>query len=168
MSNLIRIEDTNFIYTTNFSGDPDADKYKSTTRKGNLIIPDPEMAMELREQGFNVKETRPREGYEDEFVPTYYMSIILNYRSAYPPTVYLVNDNEPVFLDEESVDILDRIRVRNVKCMLNGYEWEEGRFTAYVKTMYVEQDLSDDPFADYYRSLREAEPIEDDEPPFDV
>lgn len=53
--NLVIIEETKFIYKTNFSGDPDRDTYGNTQRKGNLIIPDIEQARRLIDEGFNVK-----------------------------------------------------------------------------------------------------------------
>ena len=76
----------------------------------------------------------------------------LNYDSEWPPKVYLVTGNNmPVLLDEESVGILDKIYVTNVDVVLNPYHNQRtGRNSLYVKTMYVEQDVEDDPFASKY------------------
>ena len=149
---LVSIEDTNFIWTTNFSGDPERDNYGSSARKANIIIPDAELAEALIDEGFNVKMTRPMDGDEVVFVPKYFVNINVNYDSKWPPRIYLVSgDNEPVLLDEQSVGMLDQISVENVNVVLNKYYNDRvGRRSFYVKTMYVEQGLDDDPFASRY------------------
>jgi hypothetical protein len=60
----------------------------------------------------------------------------------------------PVPLDENSVGILDKIYVINVNVILNPYMNDKtGRSSLYVKTMYVEQDVEEDPFAQKYINL---------------
>lgn len=151
---LISIENTRFIFKTNFSGDPDRDTFGSDARKANIIIPDHIQAMELRDAGFNVKSTKPRPGEEEDFVPTYYVSVNINYDTAWPPRVYLVSGRaEPVLLDEESVGNIDKCYILNVNAVLNPYQNQRtGRKSLYVRTMYVEQDIEADPFAHRYRN----------------
>lgn len=149
---LISIENTNFIYRTNFSGDPERDSFGSDARVANVIIPDHNQARELIDAGFNVKMTKPKPGEEEDFVPTYFVSIKINYDTPYPPRIFLVTgDNEPVLLDEETVDMLDSVYVLNVNVTLNPYQNPRtNRSSLYVRTMYVEQDIEDDPFAHRY------------------
>lgn len=149
---LIHIEDTKFIYSTNFSGDPKRDRFGSSERKGNLIIPDPEQARELIDAGFNVKRTEPRPGEEDGFVPTYYVTVKANYDTNWPPKIYFVSGkSEPRLLDEDSLLTIDTCRVRNVNAVLNPYHNPNThRGSLYVRTMYVEQDIESDPFASRY------------------
>ena len=163
---LISIENTRFIFRTNFSGDPDRDTYGNDARRANIIIPDPDMAEALREEGFNVKPTKPRPGFEDEFVPEYYVAIGVNYDTKWPPKIYLVSGNaDPVLLDEESVGSLDMCYVRNVDVVLNPYTNQRtGRKSLYVRTMYVVQDIDDDPFASRYR--RRMDEDDDGQLPF--
>ena len=151
--NLVSIENTRFIWRTNFSGDPSRDRFGSDARKASIVIPDYDQAMDLRDFGLNVKETRPRPGEEDDFEPTYYVDVKVNYDSKWPPNIYLVSgDAEPVLLDEESVDTLDKCYILNVNAVLNIAENRvTGKKSLYVRTMYVEQDIEDDPFADRYR-----------------
>lgn len=158
---LIRIENTRFIYRTNFSGDPERDTFGSDARKANIIIPDYEQAMNLRAAGFNVKETKPHEDEEQDFEPTYFVAINVNYDTKWPPRIYLVSgDAEPVKLDEDSIDILDTCYVLNVNAILNPYENSRtGRKSLYVRTMYVEQDVEDDPFASRYRRTERELPF---------
>lgn len=150
-NNLVSIENANFIFMTNFAGDPSrSGKYPSTQRQANLVIPDVNLARDLIDEGFNIKLTKPREGEEEGFVPTYFTAIKVNYQVKYPPKIYLVaGDAEPRLLNEDTVDILDKIRVKNVDVMLNKRFTDNGN-TLYVRTMYVEQDIDDDPWASKY------------------
>ena len=163
----IAVDDTRFIFQTNFSGDPARDRFADARRKASLIIPDPEQAKDLIKAGFRVRETRPRQDDDpNDFVPEYYVTILLKYRNRknepvkYPPKVYLVSgDNEPVLLDEESVSCIDQMRIRNVNVILNPYEYDpvNNGLSLYIRTMYVEQDLDDDPYAARYRRQEEYE-----------
>lgn len=150
---LISIENTRFIYRTNFSGDPERDTFGSDARRANIIIPSYQQAMDLLNAGFNVKQTKPRPGEEEGFEPEYFVAIGVNYDTNWPPKIYLVSgDANPVLLDETSVSTLDMIRVRNVDVVLNPYQNQRtGRSSLYVRTMYVVQDLEDDPYANKYR-----------------
>lgn len=161
MKSTICIDDTRFIFDTNFSGNPDGDRFGDSRRKANIIIPDIEQAKELTKAGFKVRETRPRPDDDpDEFRPEYFVTAILKYRDRsgksvkYPPHVYLVSgDADPVLLGEEDVHRLDEIRVKNVNVVLNPfvYDPDNDKKNLYIRTMYVEQDLDDDPYAARYR-----------------
>lgn len=146
------VENTKFIFRTNFAGDPAKDKYKSTTRRGNLIIPDPDMADEMAAAGYNVKQTKPHEGEEDGFEPVYFVPIIIGYgHPKRKPKVYLVSNGVPTELDEENVGMIDDVYVLNVNATLNPrYNPERDSWTLYVSQLYVEQDVAYDPWADRY------------------
>lgn len=151
---IVTIENTRFIFTTNFSGDPTRDNYGSRERKANIIIPTKEQADYLASEGFNVRMTRPRPGYEDEFIPEYYITIKLNYGGRRPPRVFMVKDGRnPIALDENTVSEIDYARISNVNVVCNHY-FNEGRGThsLYIQTMYVEVNTDYDPFADRYRT----------------
>lgn len=161
-SGNIAIDNTQFIFRTNFSGNPANDRYGDSRRKANLLIPDPAQAQALIEDGFKVRQTSPRPDDDpNTFVPKFYITALLKYRDKngvpmkYPPKVYLVEpEREPVLLNEETVNMIDDIRVKNVKVILNSYEYDpiNGGRSLYIRTMYVEQDLEDDPYAAYYRN----------------
>lgn len=173
-SSTIPIENTRFIFQTNFAGDPTKDRFADSRRKANIVIPDPEQAKDFVKMGFKVRETRPRPDDDlDEFVPTYFVTAVLKYRNRfnqpvkYPPKVYLVvGDNDPVPLDEESVECIDQMRIKNVNVILNPYEYdpENEKSSLYIRTMYVEQDIDDDPYAARYKHREPMEPDEDDMP----
>jgi hypothetical protein len=149
---LVVLEDTKFIFKTNFAGDPNEDRFRSTKRRGNIIIPDIEMAQALLDAGFKVKATKPRPGEEEDFVPTFYVSATLNYDTPWPPEVYLVSPGAaPVLLDADSVGVVDKAYVLRVRVALNPYENPTtGIKSLYIRTMYVEQDVGNDPFAHIY------------------
>ena len=154
---LISIENTNFIWTTNFAGDPERDSFGSDARQANIIIPDHMQARMLIDEGFNVKSTRPKEGEEEGFIPTFFVNIKVNYDTNWPPKIYLVSgDSEPKELTEETVALIDKAYVRNVNVVLNPYQNSRtGTKSLYVRTMYVEQDIEDDPFAHRYANRGE-------------
>lgn len=162
----VNVDNTNFIFATNFSGDPARDRFNDTRRKCNILIPKT-MVEELRSKGVTVKETKPREADDPAtFVPEYYVSAQVKYRKRdnslvkSNPKVYLVvGNNSPVLLDEDSVGCLDSIRVKNVNVVLSPYAQDTAngvRVSMYVRVMYVEQDLADDPYADYYSRRNEV------------
>lgn len=163
-TNLVIVENGKFIFDTNFAGDPKKDRFGSDERKANLVIPDIDLARELIDEGFNVRLTKPRVGEEEGFVPRYFVKVKLNYKSTWPPKVYLVTDEDKsVLLDEESVACLDDIWVDRVNAVLNRYEGPNGK-SLYVKSMEVYQKVDDDPISAKYRRRNRDE---EEEIPFE-
>lgn len=167
-SGQYHIDDTQFIFRTNFSGDPNRDtgKYPNDQRKANVVIPSEEQAKDLMKDGIDVKkyQPKPRNEGDPEPDPIYYTKVTLQYRKKdgspveYPPEVYLVTDpdEDPVLMSEDTIDELDHIRIKNVNVVVRTYIWDPvgGKKTLKIKTMYVEQDLDDDPYASRYRKKR--------------
>lgn len=172
----IALDDTRFIFATNFSGDPKRDRFGDNRRKANIIIPSADLAKEMTKNGFKVRQTKPPMDAGDDWTPEYYILAQVKYRKTngeavkYPPNVYLVTPgNDPVLLTEETVNCLDQIRVKNVNVILNPHEYDGANgsgLSLYVRTMYVEQDMDDDPYAARYRRSNEFAPVEYDEEPF--
>ena len=163
-TNLVIVENGKFIFDTNFAGDPKKDRFGSDERKANLVIPDIDLARELIDDGFNIRLTKPRVGEEEGFVPRYFVKVKLNYKSTWPPKVYLVTDEDKrVLLDEESVACLDDIGVDRVNAVLNRYEGPNGK-SLYVKSMEVYQKVDDDPISAKYRRRNRDE---EEEIPFE-
>lgn len=161
-NNLVIIEGANFIFDTNFSGDPKRDRFGNDQRKANLVIPNIEQARQLIDEGYNVRLTKPKEGEEEGFTPRYFVSVKLNYESKWPPKVYLVTEeNGGVLLDAESVCCLDDMWVESVNAVLNPYEGPNGK-SLYVKSMEVFQKVDDDPITSKY-SRRSYVPEADEE-----
>ena len=173
----IAIEDTRFIFSTNFAGDASNDRFNDERRKANLIIPDEKLAHDLLDMGFKVRMTKPRQDDDPEnYKPEYFVPILLKYRTRdgrevrYLPKVYLVKDGgTPILLDEDTVGTIDKIRVKNVNVVLNPYEYDpiKKAVSLYVRTMYVEQDMDDDPFQNRYSATKSTYmPPESEDDPF--
>lgn len=169
--NKIAIKNTRFIFRTNLRGELDPDsKYPSTDRVANVVVP-AERVAELEQLGINVRSTKPREGEEDGFQPTYFVKVKASYRDKYgelkpekrQPKVILVRDeyNDPVRLDEDSVKMVDEIDIHHIDIVLNPWTNPNGGVTLYITHLYVVQEIDDDPFASQY--IRRAPRIEDDE-----
>ena len=170
-SRIITIENTKFIFITNFSGDPERDTYGNKTRKANIIIPTEEQADDLAHAGFNVKVCYSKEDKgrlelpkttsdydvylniksDLEMPVTFYVSIIANFDSEWPPSIYTVCDGKPEKLTEKNVSRIDKVYVTNVNAVLNPYYSKRNdSWSLYIKTMYVEYDDTEDPFAQRY------------------
>lgn len=80
MKAKVNIDNTRFIFDTNFSGDPNRDRYGSSRRRVNVVIPTEEQARQLIEMGLNVKQTKPNPNYiyDEPFVPTFYVPVTVN------------------------------------------------------------------------------------------
>ena len=50
----VNIDDTRFIFTTNFSGDPSRDRFGSDKRRVNVVIPTMELVNHLMDLGVKV------------------------------------------------------------------------------------------------------------------
>lgn len=147
--NNVLIENTNFIWRTNFSGEPD--RFGNTKKKASIIVPDVDLAMDLMGEGFNVKTTKPREGEEEGFVPKYFIDIQARYGSKKPPEIFLGSEDTTYrLLDEETVGEIDHHYILNVDVTLNKYE-KNGNKSFYIDIMYVTYDVTEDPFAHKYR-----------------
>lgn len=154
----VDLRNTRFIFHTNFAGDPTKDAFGSNLRKATIIIPDADVAHALIDAGYNVKTTKPRRDDDPEtFEPEYYIQIQAKYRTyqgvevQYPPKIVLVSGNNSTDLTEETIGILDNIRVKNVKVRLNQYfNKMTNKKSLFIKIMYVEQNVDEDPFASDY------------------
>lgn len=163
---FIRIENTKFKYATNFGGDAKRDPNGKTTRKGNIIIPDYDQAMDLMHAGFYVKQTKAPEGEEEGFIPTYYVPIYVSYNTPRPPKIHLITEDDDRLLDEYTAGEIDISYVNNVNVTLSpGYDKKHDCWLLWVRTMYVEIE-DDDPYAKYYRNRRRpVNEVEDDDFP---
>ena len=158
------LDNTRFIFRTNFSGDPkrDTGKYPNDKRKVNIVIPSVDQAKDMQKDGIEVQVFQPKPRNEGDPMPDpiYYVKAFLQYWTKdgqpvrFPPHVYLVRPTggNPVELKEETVGQLDEIRVRNVNATVRPYVWDPvgNRKSLRIQTIYVEQDLDTDPYASLY------------------
>ena len=165
-NNQYTIENTRFAYRTNLAGDPTRSKYADDRRMATFIVPD-ELVDEMAANGIRIKQTRPGKNHPhpEEFEPENFVQAQAKFKNRagemvrYPPKIYPVcGDNEARLLEEEDLELIDRIAVKNVNVVLNEYRrTPEDNPSLYIRVMYVEQDMDSaaydydyDPFASGY------------------
>ena len=139
----VNIDDTRFIFTTNFSGE--------------------ELAQHLLDIGVKVKQTKPNpeRTYDEPFVPTLYVPVNIKMDSKWPPHIYWVTTaGKRLLCNEDTISQLDFIRVKNVCLQANLVEKRNfpGEYSLYADVMYVEQDADADPYAGRYAQYAEPAP----------
>lgn len=153
---ILQINDARIVHR-NFSGAPS--KYnRAGDRNFSLVIPNQELAEQLRESGWNVKIKPPREEGDTPFM---YLPVKANFNDR-GPNIYLQTGRVMNQLREDSVGCLDRIDIASVDLDIRPYDWEMGGETgrsAYLQGMRVYQQI--DRFAAQY-----AEEQNCDEVPF--
>lgn len=166
MRQKVNIDDTRFIFSTNFSGDPERDRFGSKTRRANVVIPTKEQAQALLLMGVNVKMTKPNpeRQYDDPFEPEYYVPIIVNMESKWPPHVFWITpEGRKLQCTIDTIGQLDYIRTKNVCVQANLVENKRnpGAFSLYADVMYVEQDVDADPYAQRYATHNtQSDPVD--------
>ena len=145
----LEIENARLIFR-NFSGKPDKYNAKGGVRKFGVIIA-PEMAEQLRDEGWNIKMLAPKEEGGD---PLFYLSVKLQYGEYRQPNVYLISNGRKTLLDEDNVKEIDTAELQYVNLVISPYYWEVNGKTginAYLKTGYFE--ILTDSFASRYEDL---------------
>ena len=91
--------------------------------------------------GWNVKLKPAREEGDMPFI---HMPVKVKYTDRSAPRIYLISGKNRIELNEDTVGMLDDIDIRRVDLDIRPYDGE-GRFgahrTAYLQTMYVEQNI---------------------------
>ena len=121
----------------NFSGK--AGTYNAEGARNFWIVVPQDLAEEMKNDHWNVKEREDADGEKK-----YLVKININYKSEYPPEIYLVNmkKKKKTLMDEDSIHQLDRAYITNATIAFNPYtrNWTDGRVTTtgWLQSLYVE------------------------------
>lgn len=136
--NLV-VEDARIIFR-NFAGN--AGKYNAQGNRNFAVVVPPEIVEQMREDGWNVKTTRPRED-DPDYEPFSYLPVKVSYKGR-PPRIVLVYGDERVEITEDDVASVDDLDIRSADVVIRPYDWEiDGRVgrSAYLKTLYITPDF---------------------------
>lgn len=154
-SNIV-MENARLIFR-NFEG-----REEKYNRKGDrnfgLIIEDPEVAQQLAEDGWNIKELTPKnnDDYDDTPEVIYWLPVTVRFDNV-PPKVMLVTRRKKTRLNEDNINTVDYANIVKVDLTVTPYDWEvngKSGTKAYLQTAYI--TINEDEFADKYADLEEA------------
>lgn len=111
-------------------------------RSFSVRIDDSEIADALLDAGWKVKI---KEGVSEDDPPRMRLDVKVKYNEWGGPRVILRSGRNTRDLSEAEIGILDNIRIVNASLDINPNDWRmpDGRTgrTAYLKTLYVEQEV---------------------------
>lgn len=102
------------------------------------VVLDPDTAMKMLEDGWNVKYLKPQEEDEGE-VGTPYINVAVKF-DKYPPKVFMLTDTARTRLDGDTVTVLDWADIRNADLIARGSDWVNGDKSgtkAYLQSLFV-------------------------------
>lgn len=149
-------EDAKVVFR-NFAGNEK--QFNSAGDRNFCILLDPKKAAEMKKDGWNVKQLKPREEGDE---PQDYIQVSVSYGKGRPPQVTLLTNGgtKRIDLGADQVMMLDFADVENWDIILNPYEWEVNGNTgvkAYLKKAFV--TLNEDELDRKYAGVEEAHPM---------
>lgn len=161
----IMVDDAQIIFR-NFRGIDRGYNPKHEKSFSLLVSPERFDIDAMKADGWNLKQLKPREGYEDE-PANYHLPVTVRWDN-FPPIIYLVTKvddgkHRRTRLDEETSFMIDTAEIASVKLEIShGKTYDfQGKvgIKAYLKKMYIE--LVEDRFEEAYDF------IDDEDAPWD-
>lgn len=136
----------------NFSGSPDRFNPDGGVRSFCVSLADGDVRYggspvdidRLVSDGWNVKMLQPR---DESDRPTPFIRVRVKFTNR-PPKIVQVSGNKRIELDEESVNHLDWADISSADVVINPYNYDSGKVTAYLQALYV--TINEDAFAHKY------------------
>jgi hypothetical protein len=142
----------------NFSGAEG--KFNPAGRRNFCVfLDDSKLVHNLENDGWNIKYLKPREE-EDESQA--YLQVSVAYTNI-PPKIVLVTSRGKTILDEDTIDMLDWVELKNVDIIINPYNWDvngKSGVKAYAKSVYITimEDVFEQKYLDVPDSAMKALP----------
>lgn len=125
--------------------------YNKNGDRNFVVFLNENTASELDKEGWNIKWPKPNDQIdpsEDERNPYLQISVSTD---KYPAEVYLVNNNVPIRMSGQEVDMLDWSELEHVDLYIRPYEWTmngKSGIKAYLEVGYF--TIVANPFRDKY------------------
>lgn len=122
------------------------------------VVLEPEIAEELRNDGWPVKTFAPRDEEYDEPLEWIKVKVVFG---KVPPKIVLISGNRKKILEEDSVSILDWVSIEKADLIIRPYNYDFGGKTgtkAYLNSLYVTK--REDTLEDKYADIPEEMPFE--------
>ena len=142
------------IFSRNFSG-----KKTDYSEEGDryfCVRLDPDIALALKEQGWNVKFSKPRPNADPVDAPLPFLPVTVSYAKRAPTTVLITKKNK-THLGIDDIHIFDFAEIINADVEIYPSYWEkQGRsgLKAYLVAAYI--TIKEDAFAEKYRNIPDA------------
>ena len=147
----IYISDAKFIFHTNFKGE--AGPYNNKGDRNFNVILEGDALAQAEEYGMNIKETKPRDGFDS----VKYVKVNVGYRYR-APHAELINSHVKRHLTEQSIGLLDDYEFENVDMVLRPNRWRrpDGSTGVNVYLQAIYATVIEDPFVSKYYDIPEA------------
>lgn len=139
-TNNIILEDATLMFR-NFAGRER--EFNSEGDRNFSVLLEPKMAKAMKDDGWRVKQLKPREEGEEG---DYHLKVNVNYAKGRPPRVVLISSRGRTDLGSDEVDILDWADIKKCDLIVNGW-WSDmagGGYSGFLKSLFVtinEDDL---------------------------
>lgn len=145
------IEDARLIFR-NFSGVER--EYNSEGDRNFSVILEPSLARKLLEEGWRVKQLKPREEGEEG---DYHLKVTVNYKKGRPPRCVLISSSNRTELGGDEVGILDSVDIKRADVFINGW-WSDmagGGYGGFLKTALI--TINEDELEMKYAEMQNAD-----------
>lgn len=159
----VTIEGTRLVFR-NFSGEKGKFN-KDGRREFGAVLPR-ELALQMMDDGWNVKQFKAREDDVEE--PDFYILVKIG-ENGNPPKLVMINSRGRVDIPVDDADILDWVTVAKADLIINPYHWNvdgNSGISAYIRSLYITVD--EDELERKYADVPDADSstFTDEEVPF--
>ena len=159
----VKIEGTRLVFR-NFSGEKG--KFNKDGRREFGVVLPRELALQMKDDGWNVKQFRAREDDVEE--PEFYILVKIGEKGN-PPKLVMINSRGRVDIPVGEADILDWVTVAEADLIINPFHWDvDGNtgISAYLRSLYITVD--EDELERKYADVPDADSstFTDEEAPF--